>query len=245
MNYDFSARNVIVTGGTRGIGLAVCEAFLSNGANVTAIYRSDENAAGIAENKFSIFPFKTKKLDISDYSAVEYFFSEYNKNNKSLEVLVNNAGIRRDNAVGMMPAKDWDMVISSNLSGTFYMSKFALLKMMENRFGRIISITSPSGKAGFQGQANYSASKAGQVAFTKSLSKESARRNITVNCVSPGFIHTELLSDISEEQLSAYKNMIPLKRFGKPEEVASAVLFLSSREAAYITGTVLEVTGGL
>ena len=125
------------------------------------------------------------------------------------------------------------------------MSKFALLKMLQKKFGRIINITSPSGKLGFAGQANYASSKAGQVAFAKTLSKEAGRRKITVNCVSPGFIGTELIGDLPEDMLKEYRKQIPVGRFGEPDEVAHAVLFLAARESAYITGTVLEVAGGI
>jgi 3-oxoacyl-[acyl-carrier protein] reductase len=144
-----------------------------------------------------------------------------------------------------MKESDWHAVLNVNLSGVFYMCKFAVMSLMRKRYGRIISITSPSGKFGFEGQANYAASKAGLVALTKTLSKEVARRNITVNCVSPGFIATELIQDLPEEQRKAYESTVPVKRFGKPEEVAYCVLFLASREAAYINGSTLEVTGGL
>ncbi len=245
MDFDFNGWNVIITGGTRGIGLAISEAFLTRGANVTALYQGNEAAAQAFKSRHPEDRLETARLDISDYKAAEAFFKEYSLRKKSLEVLVNNAGVRKDNAVGMMPPEDWNAVLSTNLGGTYAMSKFALLKMMENRFGRIISITSPSGSMGFQGQANYAASKAGQVAFTKSLAKEAARRQITVNCVSPGFIDTELIADLPEDQRNAYKSMIPMRRFGKPEEVASAVIFLASRDSSYITGAVLEVTGGL
>lgn len=245
MNFEFNDYNVIVTGGTRGIGKAVTEAFLQNGANVTAIYVGNDTAADDLKNKWSDHPLTTEKLDISDYKSVEAFFDRFDKQHDSLEVLVNNAGIRKDGVVGMMPKEDWDTVIEINLTGTFNMSKFGLMKMLQNKFGRIINITSPSGREGFAGQANYASSKAGQVAFAKSLSKEAARRSITVNCVSPGFIDTELIADVPEEMIKAYKNQVPLKRFGKTEEVAVPVLFLASREASYITGTVLEVTGGI
>lgn len=242
---EFSGWNVIVTGGVRGIGLAISKAFLSAGARVTAIYRSSDDAAKKLLSEYPAGNLQIVKFDVSSISEAENFFKKYNEEHESLEVVVNNAGIRRDNAVGMMPLEDWNSVISSNLTGTFIMSKLALLKMMEKRFGRIINITSPSGKYGFQGQANYAASKAGQVAFTKSLAKEAAKRKITVNCVSPGFIETDFISDIDEDMKKRYLETIPMKRFGKPEEVADAVLFLSSLRASYITGTVLEVAGGL
>lgn len=241
----FSGWNVIVTGGTRGIGLAITCSLLDGGANVCALYKCGNAAADALLSRYPESCLQVQQVDVSDYGQVELFFKNYNSTHKSLEILVNNAGIRKDNAVGMMPPDDWNSVISCNLTGTYNMSKFALLKMMENKFGRIVNISSPSGKFGFQGQANYSASKAGQLAFSKSLSKEAAKRGITVNCVSPGFIETELISDLSDEIRSSYKNMVPLKRFGKSEEVAAAVLFLCSRNASYITGTELEVTGGL
>ena len=245
MELDLKGYNAIVTGGTRGIGLAIAESLLENGVAVTAIYASNDSAATKMAEKWEGYPLALKKLDISDYAAVEAFFDEYDKNHESLELLVNNAGIRRDSVLGMMPKDDWDKVIDVNLTGTFNMSKFALMKMLQHKFGRIITITSPSGALGFAGQANYAASKAGQVALSKSLAKEAARRSITVNCVSPGFIDTDLIADLPEEMLKAYKKQVPLGRFGKTAEIASAVLFLASREASYITGTVLEVTGGI
>jgi 3-oxoacyl-[acyl-carrier protein] reductase len=145
----------------------------------------------------------------------------------------------------MMKESEWHDVLEVNLSGIFYMCKFAVMNMMQKRYGRIINITSPSGKYGFEGQANYAAAKAGIVALTKSLSKEVARRGITVNCVSPGFIATELIQDLPDETRNSYVAQVPLKRFGKPEEVAACVLFLASKEASYVTGSTLEVTGGL
>jgi 3-oxoacyl-[acyl-carrier protein] reductase len=245
MNFDFKGYNVVVTGGTRGIGKAISEAFLKNGATVTATFFGNENAAENFKQSWPDYPLEIAKFDISDYKEAELFFQRFDKDNKSLEVLVNNAGIRKDNVLGMMPFQDWDAVISTNLTGTFNMSKFAVQKMMQNKFGRIINISSPSGKFGFAGQANYAAAKAGQVALSMSLAKETARRGITVNCVSPGFIDTEFISDLPEDLKKTYIQQIPLKRLGKPEEVANAVLFLSSKEASYITGSVLEVTGGL
>jgi len=245
MTHDYSDYTVIVTGGTRGIGRATSEAFLNAGAKVVATYVGNDAAAQAFKDECNTDKLEVAKFDIANYADVEKFFAEFDKNNDSLEVLVNCAGIRRDSIVGSMSIDDWNKVMDINLTGTFSASKFALQKMMQNRYGRIISITSPSGKMGIMGQANYAATKAGQVAFTKTLSKEAAKRKITVNCVSPGFIETELIADLDAETVKQYKKDVPMKRFGKPEEVASAILFLASKEAAYITGTTLEVTGGL
>jgi 3-oxoacyl-[acyl-carrier protein] reductase len=185
------------------------------------------------------------KFDITDYEAVKIFYKDIEIKYGGFQVLVVSSGIRSDSIVGMMKVEEWNNVIETNLTGTFNVSKLAVQSMMRQRYGRIITLTSPIGKIGFAGQANYAASKAGQVAFTRSLSKEVASRKITVNCVSPGFIDTDFINDLPEEQIKAYKDQIPLKRFGTPEDVTHPVLFLASKEAAYITGSVLEVTGGL
>ncbi len=246
--YDFSGQHVVVTGGTRGIGRAISLAFLAAGAaKVHATYAGNETAA--AELKTlagdAAPRLETHRSDVGDYAAAEAFFKMLMDRGEPLHVLVNNAGIRRDGVVGMLSPEHWDAVLRTNLGGTYAMSKFAVLMMMRARYGRIISITSPSGKLGFEGQANYAAAKAGQVAFSRSLSKEVARRGITVNCVSPGFIETDFIADLPEEQAKAYRELVPLRRFGKPEEVAHAILFLAGREAAYITGATLDITGGL
>ncbi len=247
--FDFSGRTVIVTGGTRGIGAAVTRAFIDAGARVAATYAGNDAAA--AEFADSIDNANAQlwavKFDVADYQAVEAFFKMYDERwgADGLDMLVNNAGIRLDSVVGMMSADDWRRVLDVNLNGSFNMAKLAVHRMMRNRYGRIISITSPSGALGFEGQANYAASKAGQVALTKSLAKEVAKRGITVNCVSPGFIDTELIADLPPDQLKEYRKQVPMKRFGRPQEVADAVLFLASERASYITGTVLNVTGGL
>jgi 3-oxoacyl-[acyl-carrier protein] reductase len=144
-----------------------------------------------------------------------------------------------------MQTEQWQQVIDINLTGTFFMAKKAVLLMMQKKYGRIINITSPVAHLGFPGQANYAASKAGQIALTKTLAKEVAKKKITVNCVSPGFISTDFINDLDNEQLASYKKMVPMRRFGTPEEVADAVLFLAGQKAAYITGTVLEINGGL
>lgn len=244
---DFTGQKAIVTGATRGIGCAVAEALLAAGATVIGVYGGNEAAAedfaascGAAADRLQLH-----KLDVSDYHAVESFYREIEEEFDTIDILVNNAGIRRDGVLAMMKEEDWRRVIDVNLTGGYTMAKFAVRLMMKQKYGRIVFITSPMGRLGFAGQANYAASKAGQVGLMKSLSKEVAKRRITVNAVSPGFIGTDFLKDLSEPQVKEYKKMVPVRRFGTPEEVADAVLFLAGKNAAYINGSVLEITGGL
>ncbi len=241
----FTGQNVIVTGGTRGIGKGIAAAFLKEGANVLVTYSGNKVAAEAFMNEFKEFESQItlSAFNVGNYQEVENFFNKLPF--EKLDILVNNAGIRKDNVVGMMPAEDWQQVLDINLTGTFNMSKFAVMKMMSSRYGRIINITSPCSHFGFAGQANYAASKAGQIGLTRSLSKEVAKRGITVNCVSPGFIGTDLIADLPEELAKEYKQQVPMKRFGEVAEVAACVLFLAGKEASYVSGTVLEVTGGL
>lgn len=245
MKYDFSQYQVVVTGGTRGIGKAIVKRFLAAGARVVATYAGNEAAAAELRGETAGQPLELFRFDVADYAQAEEFFRSYDKNHDALDVLVNNAGIRKDGIVGMMPRDDWDRVLATNLTGSFNMSKLAVQRMMTRRFGRIVYITSPSGRFGFEGQANYAAAKAGQVALARSLSKEVGKRKITVNCVSPGFIDTELIADLPEELRKQYLQDVPLRRFGAPDDVAAAVMFLADADAAYITGATLEVTGGL
>ena len=245
MNFNFQNYTVIVTGGTRGIGKSIAELFLKYGATVIATYSTDKKNAENFLKNHSDSSLEVVQFDISDYNQVESFYDDFDKKYDKLDVLVNNAGIRRDSVIGLMPYDDWQKLIDTNLTGTYSMSKLGIMRMIHNRFGRIITITSPSGKLGFIGQANYAASKAGQVAFTKTLSKETARYKITANCISPGFIETDFIADLTEEQKKAYCKQIPLKRFGKPEDISPAAAFLASSEAGYINGAVLEITGGI
>lgn len=244
---DFSAQTAIVTGATRGIGKAIALEFLKQGAMVLGVYCGNTRAAETFTDECRQFGDKLRlyKCDVSDEQQVAAFYREVEETVESVEILVNNAGIRRDGVLALMNSNDWRRVIDINLSGTYLMSKPAIMLMMKNKYGRIINITSPVAHLGFAGQANYGASKAGQIGLTKSLAKEIAKKNITANCVSPGFIDTDFISDLSAEQLAAYKKMVPMRRFGTPQEVADAVLFLASRKASYITGTVLEIDGGL
>lgn len=244
---DFTNQNVIVTGGTRGIGRGICEAFLNKGATVIATYAGNDVAANQMKEDHIIYGEKLiiKKCDVRDEAAVIAFYKFVEETFPKVEVLVNNSGIRKDQITAAMTLAEWNDVISTNLTGTFLMSKHAVLLFMKNRYGRIINMSSIGGALGLPGQANYAASKAGQIAISKSLSKEVAKRGITVNNICPGFIDTELLSDLPEEQRKEYMKDVPMKRFGKVSEVASAVLFLASRDASYITGASLEISGGL
>lgn len=241
--FDFKDQRVIITGGTRGLGAAMTKAFLQSGATVVASYTSNEEAAhSFAREADAGDKLELARFDVSDPDAVSAF---WDTQESPPQVVINNAGIRKDQIVGMLTTDEWRRVLAVNLDGSFFMSKQAVKAMSRQRYGRIIYITSPSGKLGFPGQANYAASKAGQVAMAKSLAKEVAKRKITVNCVSPGFIDTELLADLSDEHKKSFLDMVPLKRFGEASEVAHAVQFLACRESAYITGHTLEVTGGI
>ena len=248
---DFQGRKAVISGATRGIGKAIANAFLEAGATVIGVYGSNHEAADSFTQEWKKnVSFQENRLflhqcDISDYSSVLQLFNKVEQQFNTIDILVNNAGIRKDAVLAMMQSEDWHRVIDVNLTGTFNMSKQAVLLMMKQKYGRIIHITSPMAHMGFAGQTNYAASKAGQIGMMRSLSKETAKRKITVNCVSPGFIDTELLEGLTDDQLTQYKKMVPMKRFGKTEEVAAAVLFLAGEQASYISGTVLEVTGGL
>ncbi len=243
---DFNGQKALITGATRGIGRAIAEAFLAAGATVIGTYGSnDQEAIQFSEEGNWDERLQLHRCDVADHLAVEKLYQQIEEQHDTIEVLVSNAGIRRDAVTALMKQEDWQRVIDVNLTGTFNMAKQAVLLMLKKKYGRIIFITSPMAHLGFAGQANYSASKAGQIGMMRSLSKETAKRKITVNCVSPGFIDTELLADLNDEQLKEYKKVVPMRRFGKPAEVADSVLFLASDKAAYITGSVLDVNGGL
>ncbi len=243
----FDNQTAIVTGGTRGIGRGIVEAFLKEGATVIATYAGNDEAAQNCLNELSEFQSRLviKKCDVRDENAVKELFHMLDTTHPKLDILINNSGIRKDQVTAMMSLDEWNDVIETNLTGSFLMSKYAVLNFMGNRYGRIINISSIGGKLGLPGQANYAASKAGQIAISKSLSKEVAKRGITVNNICPGFIDTDLLADLPPEQRKEYIKDVPMKRFGRVDEVASAVLFLASKEASYITGATLEIAGGL
>ena len=247
--YDFADQTAIVTGGTRGIGRGIANALLAAGGRVIVTYGRDAAAAAAMRDELpddaTRERLQTVQLDCADHAAVEAWFRELDAAGSKVQVLVNNAGIRRDQPLAMMSLDDWNAVLHTNLTGTYVMCKFGVQAMVRQRYGRIINITSPASYFGFNGQSNYSASKAGQIGLMRSLSKEVAKRGITVNCVSPGFIDTGLIADVDPKVLEEHKAMVPLRKFGSPADVANAVLFLASKEAGYITGTTLEVAGGL
>tara|TARA_R110002072_G_scaffold64203_5_gene159679 strand:+ start:11932 stop:12669 length:738 start_codon:yes stop_codon:yes gene_type:complete len=244
---EFEKQNIIVTGGTRGIGKGITTAFLKQGGHVIATYARNDDAAKEFEASLGELAknLTLRKFDISKKEEVDAFYHWYQGEYDSLEVLINNGGIRKDQILASMEESQWDDVMNINLKGTFLMSQGATLLMMKKRYGRIVNMSSVGGKLGLAGQSNYAASKAGQVALSQSLAKEVGKRGITINNVLPGFIETELIADLPEEQVKEYKKQVPLKRFGTVEEVAHAVAFLASKKAGYITGASLEISGGL
>ena len=243
----FNNKVVIVTGGSRGIGRAISKQFSDEGANVIVNYSVDEEAAqSVAEAaKSDGRNIITLKGDVSSTSQVDKMLREILRRYDHIDVLVNNAGIIRDKLLMIMPEEDWDRVIEVNLKGAFVWSKAVLKTMIGQRMGRIINIVSPSAITGRAGQANYAAAKGGLISFTKTLSKELARFEITVNAVSPGIIRTDLVEKLESDVKEEFLNLIPMRRFGSPEDVAEAVLFLASDSAQYITGQILCVDGGL
>lgn len=245
--FNFNEQIVIVTGGTRGIGAGISTSFLNTGATVIATYQGNHAKAEEFKLKLGALSEKLilKQCDVRDEQAITELFQFVDNTFGKLDVLVNNSGIRKDQLTATMSLQEWNDVISTNLTGTFLMSKHAVLLMMKNRYGRIVNMSSVGGEIGLPGQANYAASKAGQVAISQTLSKEVAKRGITVNNVLPGFIDTELIADLPEEQRKEYMKDVPMRRFGKVEEVAHAVLFFASKEASYITGASVAVDGGL
>ena len=237
----------LVTGGSRGIGRAIALEFAARGAAVVVNYNKSPEAAEEVVRKIQEAGGKAaaSQADVSDFKQAEALVKFTVDTFGDLSILVNNAGITRDQLIMMMPEADWDAVINTNLKSTFNCSKAAVKHMMRKRVGRVINIASVAGQMGNPGQTNYSASKGGQIAFTKALAREVAARNITVNAIAPGFVDTEILDAMTPETLEVALKMVPLARKGKPEEIAYAVSFLASDEAAYITGQVLGVDGGM
>lgn len=236
----------LVTGGSRGIGRAVCVKLAEAGYHILINYKSNDTeaektAALVREKNVTA---ELMKFDVSNKTEVDSVLGGWIEANKEkvVEVLVNNAGIREDALMIWMTDEQWKNVLGSSLDAFYYVTRQVVSGMLANRYGRIVSVVSLSGLKGMPGQTNYSAAKAGVIGATKALAQEVARRGVTVNAVAPGFIKTDMTQDLNEAELKA---LVPMKRFGEPEEVADAVVFLASARASYITGNVISINGGL
>lgn len=243
---DLENEIALVTGASRGIGKAIAQDLARRGATVVGTATSAEGAAGIsAYLQEAGAKGAGKVLDVTQPDSIADFISAIESEFGTVSVLVNNAGITRDNLLMRMKDDEWAAILETNLSSVYRLSKACLRGMMKMRRGRIVNITSVVGTSGNAGQTNYAAAKAGVVGFSKSLAREVGSRGITVNCVAPGFIDTDMTRSLAEDQRGALLSQIPLNRLGRPEEVAHAVAFLASPQAAYITGETLHVNGGM
>jgi 3-oxoacyl-[acyl-carrier protein] reductase len=243
---DLKDRVAIVTGASRGIGRSIALALAAAGAKVACVARSVDKLTETADAIRALGgTAEVLACDVTSSESVEKVVEAVLAKWERLDILVNNAGITRDTLIPRMSDQDWDDVINTNLRGAFLFTRAATRPMMQKRFGRIINIASISGLIGNPGQSNYSASKAGMIGMTRTVAKELAGRKMTVNAIAPGFIETEMTGALGEVILTEVKKRIPAKRFGQPEEIAYAVLFLASDAAAYITGQVLTVDGGM
>ena len=241
----FEGQVALVTGASRGIGAAIALTLAQQGVKVIGTATSDEGAAKIGLALAAFPGCSGKNLNVNDAQAAEALIGDIVKEHGGLHVLVNNAGITRDNLAMRMKDEEWDAVLDTNLKAVFRMSRAVMRTMMKQRYGRIISITSVVGASGNPGQANYAAAKAGVAGMTRALARELGSRNITVNCVAPGFIETDMTASLPEEQQKALLSQIPLGHLGKPSDIAHAVAYLASPQAAYVTGQELHVNGGM
>jgi len=241
---DFKGKLVLVTGSTRGIGKAIAAAFAQKGADVVVTGRNKANADIVAENISKEFGTRAYGVELDFSKDIKEQWKEIERIGQ-IDILINNAGLTRDTLFIRMKDDDWNEVINANLTGTFKITQLSVKGMIKKRWGRIINISSIIGFIGNPGQVNYSTTKAGLIGFTKSLAKELAPRNITVNAVAPGFIETDMTAELPAELKERYLEQIPLGRFGKAEDVANTVLFLASDYASYITGETIHVNGGM
>lgn len=244
---NLKGKNAIVTGGSRGIGKAIALELARNGANVIINYTSNKEAAEKTAKEIEEYGVKALAIhcDVRDADAIKKMIELIEEYFDTIDILVNNAGITRDNLLLRMKEEEWQQVMDVNLKGVFLCTKAVIRKMIKQRQGKIINISSVVGVTGNVGQANYSASKAGVIGFTKSIAKEVSAKGINVNAIAPGFIDTDMTAVLSEDTKYNMLNNIPLKRFGKPEDVANLVVFLSSNKSDYITGEVIHVDGGM
>ena len=243
--FDLSGKVAIVTGASRGIGRAVAVMLSSRGAHIVAAARGDNAAGTAAEIQHAGRQAEAAALEITDAATIDALIARVLERHGRIDVLVNNAGITRDQLMLRMKRDDWDHVIATNLTGAFALTQAAIKPMLKQRGGRIITVSSVVGQTGNAGQANYAASKAGLIGFSKALARELASRNITVNVVAPGLIETDMTKAITEKAHGDWTAQIPLGRLGTTADVAAAVCFLASDEASYITGQVLAVNGGM
>jgi len=239
---DFKNKNILITGASGGIGNELVKKFVTLGGNVLGTGTNTEKLDLLKKNFSSI---KVKKFDVSDHGKIEEFIDNVTLELGGLDILINNAGTNADNLSLRMKDEEWKKIIDINLSSTFLLSKNAIKKMLKNKFGRIVNITSIVGHTGNLGQANYSASKAGIIGMSKSLAIEYAKKNITINCVSPGFIQSNMTLNIAEKVKMYLTSRIPMARLGTGEDVSNCVAFLSSSQASYITGETIHVNGGM
>ena len=243
MTTSMHGQVALVTGATRGIGKAIAQQLVAQGVTVIGTATSDAGAASISD--YLPEHGQGMILDVADDASIQKVLSAIESRYGQLDILVNNAGITRDNLLMRMKDDEWDSVLDTNLKSVFRLCKGVMRGMMKRRSGRIINISSVVGTTGNPGQTNYCAAKAGLVGFTKALAKEIAARGITVNCVAPGFIDTDMTKTLTDEQKQAIFSNIPAARLGQPEEIAAAVVFLASPAAAYITGETIHVNGGM
>ena len=241
----FEGQVALVTGASRGIGAAIAIQLAQQGLKVIGTATTDEGAKKISQTLAAFPGCAGRRLDVNDAVASDALVDDIGKAHGGLQVLVNNAGITRDTLAMRMRDDDWDAVLDTNLKAVFRMSRIVIRSMMKQRYGRIISITSVVGATGNAGQSNYAAAKAGVAGMTRALARELGSRNITVNCIAPGFIETDMTASLSEAQQKALLGQIPLGHLGKPQDIAHAVAFLASPRAAYITGQEIHVNGGM
>ncbi len=241
----FEGQVALVTGASRGIGAAIAFELARKGVKVIGTATSDAGSAKVTQALSAFAGCEGKNLNVNDVPAAEALIDSLVKDHGGLQILVNNAGITRDMLAMRLKDSDWDAVVDTNLKAVFTMSRAVMRAMMKQRYGRIINITSVVGASGNAGQANYAAAKAGVAGMTRALARELGSRNITVNCIAPGFIETDMTAGLSEDQQKALLQQIPLGHLGKPQDIAHAVAFVASPQAAYITGQEIHVNGGM